>query len=268
MRARTLLVAALLLIGASVLWAHDMFLKLDTYFLAPNTPARVLVLNGTFQVSENGVDRERLADLSVVSPGGIAAVAPDAWSVTGDSTWLALRTGSPGTYVVGASILPRELSLSADDFNQYLEHDAIPDVLDERRRTGELDQPARERYSKHVKAVFQVGEERSDGFATPLGYPAEIVPLVNPYGLRPGDQLRVRCLVDGRAVANQTVVAGGEGKGGPLEERRFRTDAHGVVRLVVDRPGKWYVKFINMVRSPEEGFDYESKWATLTFEVR
>src|SRR3989449_7585247 len=54
---------------------------------------------------------------------------------------------------------------------------------------------ARERYSKHVKAVFQVGRDRSDGFNVTLGYPAEIVPLDNPYGMDRGAALRVRCLM-------------------------------------------------------------------------
>jgi uncharacterized GH25 family protein len=45
---------------------------------------------------------------------------------------------------------------------------------------------ARERYHKHVKAMVQVGNTRSDHYATPLGYPAEIVPMENPYSLANG----------------------------------------------------------------------------------
>ena len=46
--------------------------------------------------------------------------------------------------------------------------------------------------------MFQVGAARSETWATPFGYPAEIVPLENPYSLRRGATLRVRCLVDGQ----------------------------------------------------------------------
>jgi hypothetical protein len=35
-----------------------------------------------------------------------------------------------------------------------------------------------------------------------------------------------------------------------------------------DAAGRWYVKFVHMVRATEPGLDYESKWATLTFEMR
>jgi hypothetical protein len=40
------------------------------------------------------------------------------------------------------------------------------------------------------------------------------------------------------------------------------------VRFPLSRPGKWYIKFIRMVRARGDSIDYESKWATLTFEVR
>lgn len=43
--------------------AHDLFLKLDSYLLQPNSKAIVRVLNGTFQNSDGAVARERLADL-------------------------------------------------------------------------------------------------------------------------------------------------------------------------------------------------------------
>jgi hypothetical protein len=30
----------------------------------------------------------------------------------------------------------------------------------------------------------------------------------------------------------------------------------------------WYIKFINMVKVQRDTVDYESKWASLTFQVR
>src|SRR6266566_1881443 len=57
-----------LLLVASL--AHDLFLKLDTYFLEPRTRVRVTVLNGTFAKSEGFVAPDRVADISVVAPGG------------------------------------------------------------------------------------------------------------------------------------------------------------------------------------------------------
>ena len=267
---RAILIASVLLLMASVALAHDLFLKLDTYFLEPRARVRIAVLNGTFTKSEGFVAPQRIADISVVSPAGrIRLAAATAWSPGPDSTSrLSLELGDPGTYVVGVSTRPRELALPAEAFNGYLEEDGLPDVLEARRRGNELDQGARERYSKHVKAVFQVGTAQSEGFSLVLGYPAEIVPLENPYTIGRGTPLRVRCLVDGRPVANQTVLWGGEGGAQTPARHSTRTGPDGVAEVTLDAAGRWYVKFVHMARVTQRGLDYESKWATLTFEVR
>lgn len=267
---RTILVAGTLLLIASVALAHDLFLKLDTYFLEPHARMRIRVLNGTFTKSEGFVATERLADISVVSPSGRTRLAAaTAWSRGPDSASVLTReVAEAGTYVVGASTRPREIQLAAQDFNAYLEEDGLPDVLEARRRNNELGLGARERYSKHVRAVLQVGDTRTPGFSAALGYPAEIVPLDNPYAIARGAPLRIRCLVDGQPIGNQTVLWGGEKDGQGFAQHNIRTDSTGVAVVTPDRAGRWYVKFIHMVRVTEAGLDYESKWATLTFEIR
>jgi uncharacterized GH25 family protein len=260
---------ALLLAAAASLRAHDLFLRLETYFVPPDTPVRVHVLNGTFSSSESAVAKDRVRDISLRTPAGVTRLDTTAWQDRGDTSVLSLRTGAAGTYVVGVSTRPRELRLEGKDFNEYLRHDGVPDVLAARKRDGKLDAPARERYSKHVKAVLQAGDARSGGFDAPLGYPAELVPLDNPYSLERGGTLRVRALVDGQPVANQFVVAGGRTPAGArLPQRSTRTDGAGVARVRLDSAGQWYVKFIHMAPAADSTIDYESKWATLTFEVR
>ena len=125
-----------------------------------------------------------------------------------------------------------------------------------------------ERYGKHVKAILQVGDERTDDYKVRLGYPAEIVPLVNPYVMSVGDELVVQCLVDGESVSGQLVIAGGQSADGTIAERNGRTDESGKIRFTIDRPGRWYIKFVHMVKlESDPDVDYESKWATLTFAV-
>lgn len=267
MRLRPVLLASALLLGGSLLLAHDLFFKLDSYFVAPHSAVRIPVYNGTFSASESGVDARRLLDISLVSPTGRARLAPAAWTTDSTRAWLAVQVGGPGTYVVGASLRPSRIELTGSQFNAYLKEDGILDVLETRTRNNDLDKPARERYAKHVKAIFQVGDRRTDAFATLLGYPAEIVPLANPYTLMPGSALRVRCLVDGKPVANQIVLWGGDGAGGPIAPRSVRTNAEGVASVTLDAAGKWYVKFVHMVPVTEPDFDYESQWATVTFEI-
>lgn len=268
MRFRVTFLVLLLILAGSALFAHQLFIKLDTFFLEPHSKVRVALLNGTFALSENSITADRVLDIAVAGSGDVSHLRPEEWDASGDTTFLILETGDPGTYVLGVSTRSRLIELDAASFNEYLEHDGIGDVLERRRATGALDEDAVERYSKHVKAVYQVGESRSGGWDRSLGFPAEILPLTNPYELAVGDELAVRCLVHGSPVTNQLVFAGGEYGGSAIVERGGRTDDNGVVRLVFDRAGKWYVRFIHMVETDEDGVDYESNWATLTFEVK
>ena len=167
---------ALLATTAGTLAAHDLFLKLDNYYVAPGSTLRVRVLNGTFTKSENSIALDRVRDISFIGPSGDGDVHESAWSARGDTSIITLQTAESGTYVIGASLQPRELKLEAKEFNAYWASDGVPDVLAARRRDGELRRAARERYSKHVKALVQVGDTRTDGYATKLGYPAELIP--------------------------------------------------------------------------------------------
>jgi hypothetical protein len=178
--------------------AHDLFLKLDAYFQRPNAKVTVGVMNGTFRKSDGVGARERIRDVSVVSPGGQVSRPPDsAWRDDGKTTLLDMQTGVPGTCVVGLSTNPREIDFKAKDFNEYRSHDGLPDVLAARGKNREMRKDVRERYSKHVRAIFQVGGELTDEYKKPLGYPVELIPQQNPYSLRAGQTLRVLCTLDG-----------------------------------------------------------------------
>jgi len=261
----------LLALSATSLLAHDMFWRLTSYYVAPRASIRMPVLNGTFSKSENSVEWARVAQLSVTTPDGRALIDSAQWDARGDTTWLEYTTGDAGTYVAGLSTKPKEFRLEAKAFNQYLADDGIPDILAARQKDGSLRRAARERYSKHIKTIFQVGASRSDGWSSVLGYPAELVPLENPYGLLPGATMHFRCLVDGKPVADQLVMVGGRtGVTGDvrLPTRSLRSNADGVVAVTVEKAGRWYVKFIHMAAVNDGRVDYESKWATITFEIR
>ncbi len=258
----------LLFIVAAAL-AHDLFLKLDSYFLQPNSKAIVRVLNGTFQKSDGAVARERLANLSLHGPGVITASAESiAWRAEEKTSVMEIQTSDPGTYLVGISTRPREIALKAADFNQYLKEDGLPDILAERKKNNELGKDTRERYSKHVRAVFQVGDKLSDDYKRPLHYPVEIIPQENPYSLKVGQTIPVLCLLAGRPLVNQFVIAGWESSDGKLNSINARTDTKGIARFKLSGAGKWFVKLIHMEPSSEPGLNYESKWATLTFEIK
>ncbi len=259
------LICAFLTVSA---FAHDLFLKTDSFFLQPNSKYTVKIMNGTFQASEAAVSFARLNDVSVVSAGKRAH--PQEADFTKDETtaFLNLKTIAAGTYVVGLSTKTREISLKAAEFNEYLKEDGLPDTLEERRKTGELEKDAKERYGKHVKAILQVGKKQTDDYKTVLGYPVELVPQQNPYKLKKGDAIEILCLKDGKPLAGQVVLAGREENGKIIAAPELRSDANGIVKLRLNGAGKWYVKFINMTKLDDPNLNYESKWTTLTFELK
>lgn len=264
-----ILTTGLMLATAAIAAAHDMFLKPSRFFVPENSEVRVRVLNGTFDRSENSIARNRLRDASVITPTRRVQLDTAEWTVNGDTSTFHVHTRVPGTYVIGASTRPSMIELSGEDFNLYLQEDGIPDVLAERRRSNELQKSAKARYHKHVKAMIQVGSAPSQHFATPLAYPAEIIPVENPYALAKGATLSVRTMVDGKAAANQYVLYGARtADNKAIAQRDVRSDARGIALIPLSASGTWYVKFINMARVQGDSVDYESKWTTLTFQVR
>ncbi len=279
---KRLLFAAFALV---VLSSHDMYLKLDNYFLDPNSESSILLFNGTFAESDNTIDRDRMIDVSLLVNGERRQVDTTQWREAGEVTVLDFTTGAPGTYVAGVSTRARSLAMAAEDFNRYLEHDGVVDELDNRRSSGTLDTDAVEKYSKHVKTIVQVGDTRTDDWQTPLGYPIEFVPLSNPYELHAGDSLGVRLLWRGKPLANQLVIVDAEAADhdhaaesdhdhGTATEghthdgmNQLRTDTDGILTVAVTHDGSWFLRTIHMVASEEEGLTHESNWATLTFAV-
>jgi len=261
-----LLVAAVFI---STVSAHDLYLKLDSFFTAVNEKVSVKVLNGSFQASEGAITFARLKDASVVSPSGTRTNPKEADFTKEETTsFLNLQPTEEGNYVVGLSTMEREIDLKAKDFNEYLTEDGIPDTLAERKRKKQLQKDVRERYSKHVKTIFQAGEKQTDNYKTALGYPVEIIPQTNPYKLKTGDAFEFLCLKDGKPLTNQFVMTGRDSDGKLIIGENIRTDKNGIAKIKLSGAGKWYVKFINMTPIKDPKINYESKWATLTFEIK
>lgn len=198
------------LIALVVCSSHDMYLKLDSFFLHPNESAIIKLYNGTFDKSENVITRNRMVDVSLVGNGERVRVDTAQWSEKELMTILSFQTGKAGTWVAGVSTGPRNIEMAATDFNDYLEHDGVLDMLEWRKQNNALDQDAVEKYSKHVKAIFQVGDKLTNDWQTTLGYPIEFIPLSNPYDLHPGHALQVKLLWQGKPLANHIVYIGSD----------------------------------------------------------
>jgi len=262
-------------VGAFAAQAHEMFLRPTEHFVAPDTETTIALFNGTFAASENPIVRDRMNDVSVVANG--ITTHPDAslWKDDEKTSYLTIKTGAAGTYAIGVSTKAKMIELSADDFEAYLLHDGIEDTLKARVDANVPRDPVKERYSKHVRTVLQVGDTQSGDFGAALGYPVEILLQQNPSSLKPGDTLSFKVLYKGEPLANQLVYSSYEGhhghddNGGHTHAFKMRTDAEGMASFTVDKASNWYVTLIHMEKLEGDAeADYESNWATVTFAVR
>ena len=252
--------------------AHEMFLKPENSRQDPGSAQTVQLINGTLDKSENGVTRDRMADVSIVAGGQVTKPHPSDWRDDENSSYLDYSSGEAGTQVIGVSTKARILAMSPDEFIAYLKHDGVPDTLTMFEANNTLAE-VRERYSKHVRTIVQVGEEKSDAYATKLGYPVEIILDQNPYDLRFGDDIGFQVLYDGKPVANQLVRASYEGfhghdeSGGHITSFEMRTDENGRASFLLNNKALWYISLIHMQKIDDPDADYESNWATITFRV-
>ncbi len=261
-----------------LLSSHDMYLKLDEYYLVPNTDAIIELFNGTFDRSDNVISRDRMFDVSIVGNGERFNPDTSSWFEKEKTTYLNFATGAQGTWVAGVSTKARTLGMSAEDFNDYLAHDGVLDMLALRKKNGTFADSAVEKYSKHVKTVFQVGDKLTDDYQTELGYPIEFMLLENPYDLHPGHKLPVKLVFNQEPLANQLVYVGNystESEHSHDEETdhqhdellQLRTDGEGMLNIPISSEGIWYLRTIHLVEIEEEGLTHESNWATVTFAI-
>jgi uncharacterized GH25 family protein len=171
----------------------------------------------------------------------------------------------PGLAVVGYSSRHTATSLPASRFEAYLREEGLDHVIESRERRGETLAPGREKFSRSAKSILQVGGLGLEGYDRRLGFPFEIVPERNPYELAQGDSLPVRLYFRGRPLGGALVTAY-QTKSSQVEATG-RSDANGLVLLAIDRPGEWMIKSVHMVSvEGDPAADWESIWATLTFE--
>ena len=282
---RKLIYLPLIAIALVLFSSHDMYLKLNNYFLDTFTKSTVELFNGTFDKSENVIDRDRMIDVSILQNGERFYPLEDSWFEKDSITYLDFETKGAGTYVIGLSTRARTIEMDAEAFNDYLKHDGVLDLLEKREADGTLETGALELYSKHVKTIVQVGEELSEDWMTALNYPIEFIPLENPYDIHVGHTLPVQLYANQEPLVNQLVYLGhkalstththdGSTHTHDSDEshehndlQKFRTNENGVIELPIDKEGVWYLRTIHLVELADSEYTHESNWATLTFAV-
>lgn len=153
-----------------------------------------------------------------------------------------VQMGEAGGAVIAYRGKASEHELPSDRFARFLEEEGIRGIKPD-------DGLQRERFFRFAKSIVGSGTSIAE---KPFGWRLELVPS--------GD--RFQLLFEGKPLRDALVSA--ISRRHPRIEKR--TDANGFVTFDLSG-GMWLIKSTHVVAAPKEsGFDWESLWASLTFE--
>ena len=255
---RRLLIAALL----AVAWpaaAHDFWIEPQAFRPKPGTavPLRLFV-GQDFKGDSVPYFPQKFERYIVAGPAGTQPIP----GVLGDEPAGAVTPAAPGLYVIGLHTKPDSVSFDTPgEFEQYLLKEGLERNLALHQRRHKAGKKIEESYFRCAKSLIAAGTA-GDGADRILGFPLELVAETSPYR---HPALRLRLLHEGKPLAGALVVA--FNKAEPLAKLKGRTDDNGRVELTLPRSGVWLVTSVHMIpASFFSGYDWESLWASLTFE--
>jgi hypothetical protein len=215
-----------------------------------------------FPESLSAVTTDRIDGAWIVDTSGRRELKDTA--TDGNSLVFKARFDEPGVALAAIATKPKFIHIEADDFNDYLDHDGLPQILELRKKKGELDVDGREMYAKFAKAILQVGEGGSKELATrPAGLLMEIVPLEDPHK---AGKLPVQVLFEDEPMEGVYVYPLAEGDDKYVTG--FKTDTDGKAVVPIGGSGLWSLHCIYMrPYSDKSKADWESFFATVTFLV-
>lgn len=267
---RRLTLALLLALWALPASAHDFWIVPSSFRPAVGSPLAFRLRVGEYlkgdPVPRDPSQVERFALLGPGAAGGSGGETPIAAPPGSDPAGF-VRVGEAGLYTVVYRSHRTRIDLPPDKFEEALRREGLEKILDLRKSRGESLKPSTEVFSRCAKALLLVGSPAAEtGFDRPVGMPLELIPEKNPYDLKPGDELPVRLLYQGKPLAGALVIALGLRQTDARIAARSGKD--GRVRLRLPDAGFWLLKAVQMVPAPPEtGVDWESLWASLTFDL-
>jgi uncharacterized GH25 family protein len=267
MRSASILLASLLL--SVPLSAHDFWIEPSTFRPAAGGVVTASLRVGQ-QVHGDPVPRmPPLIELFVLR--GAGGESPVIGRPGSDPAGIA-RINEGGLHWIGYQSNAYPVTLDGSKFESYLKDEGLERIVALRAKKGQSAAPGRERFYRCAKALLDTPGTATEGVLdAPLGFTLELVPRRNPYTmnrtLEQGSELPLSLTFRGKPIAGILVVA--MNKEHPEQAVRARTDAKGRVALRLAQPGFFLVKAVHMDAAPAgSGVDWESWWASLTFDVQ
>ena len=268
MKKLTMFVLALVFISVS--HAHDFFLYPSVFRTKAGNSVKIRIhVHEMFPgeaVKWNAQRVQRFEHRFAKTMSDAKTVRPEA-----DSSGVTFKLDQAGLHSFALDWAARFIDIKPDLFAKYLASEGLDHVLKLRKERGEEAKNGRERYSRYVKALINAGEGNSEALDKVVGQTIELVPLDNPYSKKVGDAIRVQLLFRGKPLVNNLIsstYAGASDKPDTYAQSA-RTDENGMATVRLTHPGPWLVRTVHMLPLPDnKDADWESWWASITFEVK
>jgi hypothetical protein len=255
-------------VAAAPLLAHDFYILPEKFIVLPKAKIEVSFQNGdSFPESEAAPVLSRLQDAELQTPDVMMRV--QGLIVAGNRVVGAVEIpNGRGSLILSARTTPNFIELAPDKALEYFKEEGLDEVIKWRTKHGEASKPSRERYSKFAKALLLSGAP-GNYYKHPLGFPIEIIPETDPYAIHPEGSLPVQVIFRGKPAIGLQLEAAWAEAGRSETKVVGRTDSDGHIRVPISAAGRWRLHALKMERCADAAVaDWESYWASLTFEIR
>ena len=268
-RMKTLLIIFSLFVVTGQSLAHDCFLMAKPFRIKPGGTTRIaLHVDETFPGKHVAWNPERVTRfhqwygrtlLNSIVP------EPDA-----DSSGASVTIKQSGTYLFAVDWSQRFIEIEPKQFTKYLQAEGLDHIVKLRKDRKEENKPGRELYSRYLKTLVTVGEGEQNSYRQVVGQSLELLPLADPTMMKAGDTLRVRLLYRGAPVERAKISATYKGAGNKpgVYAQSARTGKDGSVAIRLTHAGPWLIRTVYMLPSESAEADWESWWASMTFDVQ
>ena len=249
----------LLLMVASEVSGHNLWLGLDHYFQRVGGTAKVfLYLAHSLPFADLGRP-ERMKAFFYLDPTGerkeFELKKPDPES-SFNEVGVPLELKKEGTYVASAAMKPLFMSVT-------------PEGRKMQSKKGLSDAISCRYVEFFAKAIFHAGKPAGNAYKSTLGQTIEIVPQEDPGLMKAGDYLPVKVFFEGNPIVGEFVYATYVGFS-TREEYAFttKTDREGIAKIRITNPGIWWVKVpYKRPHHDKSECDVDQYATILTFEI-
>ena len=265
------LLAFLLIVSVFSALAHEFWIFPENFF-----PKLGEKMSWKIQVGENyegerwGGGSRRVERLRLFTDKGQKNLTPTIQQSDKQVAPPAFSIEQAGTQMLVLETNNSFIELEADKFEAYLKEDGLNGALDYRQKNAEQQKKGREFYRRCAKTIMQVGSATNDLPTQATGVDLDIVPLQNPYALKPNSSLSCRILYDKKPLAN-AMVRCWRRVNGKTEVEFQQTNGQGEATFELTKKGRaaYMLSSVHMVRvTNSDKADWQSLWGSVTFGMR